>query len=61
MFISIAALIDHDLCQFDISAAYLHGYIDRGAYMGPPPGSEQEGTVWLLQKGLYRLKEAGRI
>jgi len=29
--------------------------------MEPPPGYEQEGTVWLLQMGLYGLKEAGRI
>jgi hypothetical protein len=29
--------------------------------MEPPPGYEREGAVWLLLKGLYRLKQAGRI
>ena len=59
--ISIAALFDHDLRQFDVSAAYLHGDIDGEAYMEPPPGYGREGIVWLLQKGLYELKQAGRI
>ena len=58
-FILIAALFDHNLCQFDVSAAHLHGDIDRGAYMEPPPGYEQEGIIWLLQKGLYGLNKGG--
>jgi len=33
----------------------------REAYMEPPPGYEWEGIVWLLQKGLYRLRQASRI
>ena len=49
--ISIATLFDHDLRQFHVSAAYLHGDTDGGAYMEPPPGYEPEGTVWLLQRG----------
>ena len=34
--ISIAALFNHDLRQFHISAAYLHGDTDGEAYMEPP-------------------------
>jgi len=29
--------------------------------MESPPGYEREGTVWLLRKGLYGLKQTGRI
>ena len=29
--------------------------------MEPPPGYKTMGTVWLPQKGLYSLKQAGRI
>jgi len=59
--ISIAALFDHDLRQFDVSAACLHREINGEIYMEPPPGYEQEGIVWLLLKGLYEPKQAVRI
>ena len=59
--ISIAALFDLELRQFDVSAAYLHGEIDEEVYMEPPPGYGSDNAVWLLQKGLYGLKQAGRI
>jgi len=49
--ISIVALFDHDLRQFDVSTAYLHGDIDGEAYMEPPLGHERGGAVWFLQKG----------
>jgi len=44
-FISIAALLDHDLRQFDVLASYLYGGIDGEAYMEPSLGYEREGTV----------------
>jgi len=59
--ISIAALFDLDLRQFDVSAAYLHGDIDGEVYMDPPPGYGNGDSVWLLLKGLYGLKQAGWI
>ena len=59
--ISIAALFDLEVHQFDVSTAYLHGDIDGEVYMEPPPGYQTEGTIWILLKGLYRLKQAGRI
>ena len=57
----IAALFGFELRQFDVSAAYLHGEIDEEVYMEPPPGYGACDSVWLLQKGLYGLKQAGRI
>jgi hypothetical protein len=59
--ISIAALFDLDLRQFDVSAAYLHGDIDGEVYMEPPAGYQKDDLVWQLLKGLYGLKQAGRI
>jgi hypothetical protein len=59
--LSIAAWFDLDLQQFDVSAAYLHGEIDGEVYMEPPPGHEDGDSVWKLLKGLYGLKQAGRI
>ena len=59
--LSIAALFDFDVRQFDVSSAYLHGDIDGEVYMEPPPGYASADTVWILLKGLYGLKQAGRI
>jgi hypothetical protein len=59
--ISIAALFDLDLRQFDVSAAYLHGDIDGEVYMEPPARYQKDDLVWQLLKGLYGLKQAGRI
>jgi hypothetical protein len=59
--ISIAAIFDFDLRQFDVSAAYLHGEVDGEVYMEPPLGYEKDNHLWLLLKGLYGLKQAGRI
>jgi hypothetical protein len=58
---SLAALFDLDLRQLDVSAAYLHGDIDGDVYMQPPPGYGDGDSVWKLMKGLYGLKQAGRI
>ena len=59
--ISIAALFNLELRQFDVLAAYPHGDIDGEVYIEPPPVHKKNGTVWLLLKGLYGLKRAGRI
>jgi len=64
MLITIAALFDFPLRQFDVSVTYLHGDIDEEIYMEDmeaPPGCESRDTVWRLQKGLYGLKQAGHI
>jgi len=59
--LTIAAWFDLDLRKFDVSAAYLHGEIDGDVYMEPPPGHGDGDSVWKLLKGLYGLKQAGRI
>jgi len=59
--ISIAALFDFELRQFDVSAAYLDIWIDGEVYIEPPPGHEEGVIVWLLLMGPYGPEQAGRI
>ena len=59
--LTIAAWFDLDLHQFDVQVAHLHGKIDGDVYMEPSPGHGDGDSVWKLLKGLYGLKQAGRI
>ncbi|CAO1618293.1 unnamed protein product [Jaminaea pallidilutea] len=46
----------------DFTQAYLNGEIDHTVYMKPPAGSElPEGKVYKIVKGLYGLKQSGRV
>jgi hypothetical protein len=45
IFISITTLFDFRLCQFDMSAGYLHGEIDREVYIEPPPRYQKDSTI----------------
>ena len=56
--ISIAALFNHYLRQFDVSTAYLHGEIDGEIYMGAPPGYGTGGHRMAPLEGPLRV-EAG--
>jgi hypothetical protein len=49
--------------SLDVSTAYLNGDIDAEVYMKQPEGFEQKGADWVckLQKGLYGLKQGGRL
>ena len=47
--------------QWDFESAFLHGKIDRVIYMTGPPGYCEEGTIVLLQKSIYGIKQAPRI
>ena len=61
--LALAALEDLELESLDISTAYLNGSIDAEVYMKQPEGFEQRGSEWVckLQKGLYGLKQGGRL
>ena len=59
--LSIAAWFDLNLRQFDVSATYLHGEINGEVYMEPPSGHGDGDSVEKLLKGLYGLKQLGRI
>ncbi|TPX42737.1 DNA-directed DNA polymerase [Synchytrium endobioticum] len=48
----------------DVSTAFLHGEIDAEVYMDPPDGFTDNSStplVMKLKKGVYGLKQAGRI
>lgn len=62
----IAAAKGWDATQVDVKTAFLYGILpeDETQYMNQPEGFEEEGKedwVWLLVKGLYGMKQAGRI
>ena len=59
--LSIAAVDDIEIVQFDVKTAFLYGTLDEDIYMDPPQGLEvPSGFVCHLQKSLYGLKQASR-
>jgi hypothetical protein len=63
---SFAASKDYDAQQFDVKTAFLNGVLseDEKQYMEQPKGFEEPGKedwVWKLCRGLYNMKQAGRI
>ncbi|KAJ3474117.1 hypothetical protein NLI96_g12642 [Meripilus lineatus] len=61
--LALAALEDLELYSIDISQAFLNGDLDVDIYMQQPEGFERgnPGDVVRLVKGLYGLKQAGRL
>ena len=62
----IAANLDWDAQQIDIKMAFLYGLLpeDEIQYMEQPKGFEEQGKeewVWMIQRGLYGMKQSGRI
>jgi hypothetical protein len=62
----IAAALGWDAQQIDVKTAFLYGLLpdDEVQYMEQPKGFEEEGKetwVWKLQRGIYGMKQAGRI
>jgi Reverse transcriptase (RNA-dependent DNA polymerase)/GAG-pre-integrase domain/gag-polypeptide of LTR copia-type len=62
----IAAAMDWDAQQIDVKTAFLYGLLpdNETQYMEQPPGFEEPGMenhVWMLQRGLYGMKQSGRI
>ena len=62
--VALSRLLGLTITQIDISNAFLHGELEEEIYMTHPPGYEdtaEPGTCLRLNKGLYGLKQAGRI
>lgn len=60
----IAASWGWKIEQLDIVTTFLHGILKEEIWIEQPHGFEepgQEDWVWKLQRGLYGLKQAGRI
>jgi hypothetical protein len=62
--LSLAAQHDWEVHHMDVKAAFLNGDLQETVYMRQPEGFEVHGKedwVCLLEKGLYGLKQAGRV
>ena len=59
--LSIAATLDMEIVQFDVSTAFLNGTITEEIYLMQPPGfNDQTGRVCRLHRGLYGLRQSPR-
>ncbi|POM76510.1 Integrase catalytic core protein [Phytophthora palmivora] len=61
--IMLAAVWRVKLRQGDVPNAYLKSALDKPIYLKPPAGttSANDRRVWLLLKGLYGLKQSGKL
>jgi hypothetical protein len=63
MFLSIIAVEDYELVQFDVKTTYLNVQLTETIYMIQPLGfiaEGQETLVCLLERSLYGLKQSAR-
>lgn len=59
--LALTAMLDHELDQVDIKAAFLNGELEETIHVRPPEGSDvPAGTVLRLNKSLYGLKQSPR-
>jgi hypothetical protein len=63
-FLSIVAVENYNLIQFDVRIAFLHGILDEELYMIQPPYFENPDFpthVYNLKKSLYGLRQASHV
>jgi hypothetical protein len=61
--LAMGAILDLEIHSMDVVTAYLNGDLEEEIYMVQPPGFREDGDnrVCRLRKGLYGLKQAGRV
>lgn len=47
--------------HYDVKSAFLNGNLQEEIYMKPPPGVNENGKVYRLNKSLYGLKQAAHV
>ena len=62
----LAGLLNWDIQQFNIKTAFLHGLLDKEEFqfMDQLEGFKEPGKedwVWHVEKGLYRMHQAGQV
>jgi hypothetical protein len=55
----VGALRGYQFKSCDISKAYLNAKLDHAIHMAKPKGFRNNNHVWLLQRAVYGLKQAG--
>lgn len=61
--LAISAVMDYEIQQMDVKAAFLNGDLEEEIYMQQPEGyvlMDDQQKVWRLRKALYGLKQAPR-
>ena len=61
LLLAIAASRKWHMHQAHVSNAYLNGVLNEEIYLAPPEGLDTGGSVLRLHKGLYGLKQSGRV
>lgn len=64
LILALSKLLGLKVTQIDISSAFLHGVLEEELYMSFPPAYKPAGhddSCLKLEKGIYGLKQAGRI
>lgn len=60
--LSLAAIYDMEIAQFDVKTAFLNGILEETIYMKVPEGVEhKDGQVCRLKRSLYGLKQSSRV
>lgn len=57
--LSLAAVMDYEIVQCDVTTAFLYGDLDEDIFMEQPEGyNDQSGQVCTIQKSLYGPRQA---
>ena len=60
--LALAAAMDWEVHQMDVTTAFLYGDLEEDIYMRQPEGfNDGSGRMWKLRKSLYGLKQAPRV
>lgn len=59
--LTVAGMKSFHVRHYDVKSAFLNGELKEEIYMRPPPGVNENGKVYRLQKSLYGLKQAANV